>query len=179
MVRPWYWPDGGQPHRTEPFTWIVKGKMAASWWPDPPVFKRYKKEGIKVIINASEFDNRQDVPEEFVYYHIDIPDYGLPTDDQIKRFIKITSFESNDPLASYFVMVSCLHSVASEDEVHEFRNYSQKEIDDFMENVSGDVVKGIQKFFETMPKLRHEMKYTNSNGDEKTFVLEGIRSFFT
>jgi len=22
MVRPWYWPEGGQAHRREPFTWI-------------------------------------------------------------------------------------------------------------------------------------------------------------
>lgn len=90
-VRPWYWPEGGQPHRTEPFTWIVKNEMAASWWPDPPVFERYNKEKIKVIINASEFDNRKDIPEDFIYYHIDIPDYGLPTESQIERFLEITN----------------------------------------------------------------------------------------
>ncbi|MGV9173004.1 MAG: protein-tyrosine phosphatase family protein [Promethearchaeia archaeon] len=90
MVRPWYWPEGGQPHRTEAFTWIVEGRIAASWWPDPPVFERYKKEGIKVVINASEFDNRDDVPDHFHYYHINIPDYGVPTDEQVRRFLDIT-----------------------------------------------------------------------------------------
>jgi len=90
MVRPWYWPEGGQPHRTEEFTWISKGKMAASWWPDPPVIKRYKKEGIKVIVNCSEFDNRQDIPQDFIYYHINVADYGVPTDNQIKRFLELT-----------------------------------------------------------------------------------------
>lgn len=97
----------------------------------------------------------------------------------IDEFIKITSFSNADPLASYFIMVSCLDKVASEDEVFEFKNYTQKEIDSFMEDISSDVVKGIQKFFETMPKLRHEMKYKNKEGKEKTFVIEGIRSFFT
>lgn len=125
----------------------------------------------KVIVKKAEgHTNEVKINDDYTLF------LKYPTIDE---FIKITSFETNDPLASYFVMVSCLHSVASEDEVHEFKNYSQPEIDDFMENVSGDVVKGIQRFFETMPKLRHEMKYTNSNGDEKTFVLEGIRSFFT
>lgn len=124
----------------------------------------------KVIVTKAEgHTNEVKINDDYTLF------LKYPTIDE---FIKITSFEENDPLASYFVMVSCLNSVASEDEVHEFKNYSQKEIDDFMENVSGDVVKGIQKFFETMPKLRHEMTYTNSNGDEKTFVLEGIRSFF-
>ena len=44
--------------------------------------------------------------------------------------------------------------------------------------MTGDVVKGIQNFFETMPKLRHEMYYTNKEGKEQTFVVEGMQSFF-
>lgn len=90
IVRPWYWPENGMPERTEEFTWIVKGRIAASWWPDPPVFNRYKKEGIKVIINASEFDNRQNIPKDIIYYHFNIPDYGIPSNSQIKRFLTIT-----------------------------------------------------------------------------------------
>jgi len=89
MVRPSYWPKEGMPHRTEELTWIIKNKIAASWWPDPPVFERYKKEGISVIINCSEFDNKKQIPEGFHYYHIDVPDYGLPTEVQISRFLKI------------------------------------------------------------------------------------------
>ena len=91
MIRPWYWPQEGQPHRTEAFTWICKGRMAASWWPDPPVFEMYKREGIKVIVNCTEFDNRQDVPEYFTYYHIHVEDYGVPTDSQINQFLDITN----------------------------------------------------------------------------------------
>ena len=47
-----------------------------------------------------------------------------------------------------------------------------------MDDMSGDVVQGITRFFETMPKLRHEIKYTNNKDTEQTFVLEGMRSFF-
>ncbi|MFX1409156.1 MAG: dual specificity protein phosphatase family protein, partial [Promethearchaeota archaeon] len=91
LVRPWYWPEGGQPHRTEPFTWIVKGKIAASWWPDSQLIERYKKEGIKVIINCSEFDNQWQIPQDFIYFHINIPDFGTPTVDQLERFFDITN----------------------------------------------------------------------------------------
>ena len=90
MVRPWYWPKGGMPERTEPFTWISRGKLAASWWPDPSVFEIYKKEGIKVIVNVSEFDNRQDIPDGFSYYHINVADYGIPTENQITKFLDIS-----------------------------------------------------------------------------------------
>ena len=91
MVRPWYWPKGGQPHRTEPFTWIIKGKLGAGWWPEEREFEIYKKEGIKVIINCSEFDNRKNIPNKFFYYHINIPDYGIPTENQVEEFIQITN----------------------------------------------------------------------------------------
>ena len=42
-----------------------------------------------------------------------------------------------------------------------FKDYTEEEINDFMENTSGEVIKGIQQFFETVPKLRHEIKYKN------------------
>ena len=97
MVRPWYWPKNGMPKRAEPFTWIIKGKMAISWWPDPYVIEIYRKEGIKAIINCSEFDNRKDIPKELKYYHINIPDYGTPTEGQLAKFFEVSSeFSSNN-----------------------------------------------------------------------------------
>ncbi|MFX1593002.1 MAG: dual specificity protein phosphatase family protein, partial [Promethearchaeota archaeon] len=59
--------------------------------PDASLFERYRKEGIKVIINCSEFDNRKDVPKDFTYFHINIPDFGTPTDSQLEKFFEITS----------------------------------------------------------------------------------------
>jgi hypothetical protein len=75
-------------------------------------------------------------------------------------------------------MCACLDKLASDDEVHNFSDYTPEEIDDFMDGIDGGSIKQIQKFFETLPKLRHEIKYKNSNGNEQTFVIEGIRSFF-
>ncbi|MBT4995140.1 MAG: baseplate protein [Hellea sp.] len=97
----------------------------------------------------------------------------------IDEYIRITEMDEDDPLVSYQIMVSCLDKVASEDEVYEFKKYSQKEIDQFMEDVTTPVVDGIRLFFETMPKIRHTKTYKNKNGDTKNFVIEGMRSFFT
>jgi protein-tyrosine phosphatase len=90
IIRPWYWPKGGQPFRTEPFTWIVKNKLAAGWWPESREFEIYEREGIKVIVNCSEFNNRKDVPKKYTYYHINVPDFGVPSDIQIEKFLEIT-----------------------------------------------------------------------------------------
>ncbi|MFX1373304.1 MAG: protein-tyrosine phosphatase family protein [Promethearchaeota archaeon] len=97
MVRPWYWPKNGMPDRAIPFTWIVKNKMAASWWPDKQVIEKYKKEGIKVVVNCSEFDNKKEISPYFEYFHINIPDFGTPKETQVKKFLDITSrFGAND-----------------------------------------------------------------------------------
>ncbi len=97
----------------------------------------------------------------------------------MSKVIKIVETDVNDPLLNYMLMVSCLEKLASPDEVHYLKEYSAEDVDAFMENLDGNVIKQIQKFFETMPKLRHEMNYRNKNGDDKTFVVEGMRSFFT
>lgn len=97
----------------------------------------------------------------------------------IDEYAKILTMDSGDPLINYILMVSCLDKIVSEDEVHNFKEYSDEDIYAFVDNLSAAVIKGIEKFFENIPKLRHEMKYVNENGDEKTFVVEGMRSFFT
>jgi atypical dual specificity phosphatase len=104
-ARPWYWPEEGQPHRTEPFTWIVRGEIAASWWPDPSVLETYRREGIKAIVNCSEFDNRADVAAEFAYYHFRVDDFGTPTEDQVRRFIDVTleHRSNNEPVVVHCV----------------------------------------------------------------------------
>lgn len=98
-----------------------------------------------------------------------------PTIDQ---FIEFVEGDQKDSLATYNIMISCLDKVASESDVYKFSNFSREEIDKFMDDLSGDVLIQVKKFFDTMPRLRHEMKYKNKNGNDKTFVLEGMQSFF-
>lgn len=98
-----------------------------------------------------------------------------PTIDQ---FIEFVDTDQKDALSTYNIMISCLDKVASSEEVYNFSDFTREDIDGFMEDLQGDVLVQIKKFFDTMPKLRHELKYKNKNGDDKTFVLEGMRSFF-
>jgi len=121
------------------------------------------------VIRAEGHTNKIKINDEFYLF------LKYPTIDE---FIRITELDPDDPLASYRILLSCLDQIASEDEVFNFKDYDQAQIDEFMENMTGDVVAGVENFFATMPKLRHEIKYTNKDGKEQTFVLEGMRSFF-
>ncbi|MFX1590639.1 MAG: dual specificity protein phosphatase family protein, partial [Promethearchaeota archaeon] len=60
------------------------------------LLRKYQEEGISVIINCSEFDNQKDIPQDFTYYHINVPDYGIPTKSQIEKFLSITKSHSQE-----------------------------------------------------------------------------------
>jgi len=121
------------------------------------------------VTRSEDHTNKIAINDEYTLY------LRYPT---IAEFIKIAKSDPKDPLINYFIMISCLDKIVSEDTVYKMEDYTDQEIDEFMENLQGDVVKKIQKFFETMPKLRHELKYKNKEGKEQTFVIEGMRSFF-
>jgi hypothetical protein len=151
----------------------------------------------KSVDNNVKFSIKDPDTEEVVNLEIDLDNIKLSQDDNhskeikindtytlflkypnIDQFIQIIESNPNDPLVSYFIMISCLDKLASEDEIYHFKDYSSEDIDSFMENLTADVIKAIQNFFQTMPKLRHELKYVNKAGTEKTFVIEGMRTFF-
>ena len=79
---------------------------------------------------------------------------------------------------SFDLIASCIDKIYTEDEVWAAADVSKKEILEFLEQMNSFQFKQIEKFFETMPKVRHEIKYTNGEGTDKTFVIEGMRSFF-
>jgi len=121
------------------------------------------------VTNFENHTNKIDVNEEYILF------LKYPTIEQFTDFIED---EKNNPLTSYNVMISCLDKLASKEDVYKFSDYTPADIDAFMDSLSGEVLMKIKTFFDTMPKLRHEMKYKNKDGVEKTFVLEGMQSFF-
>ena len=79
---------------------------------------------------------------------------------------------------SYEILISCIDMLASQDEVYNFKDFTKKQVDEFIESLNSDVTKKIKVFFDTMPKVRHEMPYKNSKGEEKVFTIQGTQSFF-
>lgn len=86
--------------------------------------------------------------------------------------------ETVTPEKTFEVLTSCIDKLATEEEVFNFKDFTKKEVDEFIESLHGDVVKKMKDFFDTIPKIRHEIPYVNSEGKEKSFVVEGLQSFF-
>ena len=65
------------------------------------------------------------------------------------------------------------------EEMHNLSDYTKKEVDDFLDSLSTQNFKEIQTFFDTMPKLKHEITAKcKVCGKENTKVLEGMGEFF-
>lgn len=77
------------------------------------------------------------------------------------------------------VLKSCIESIYDESTVYNPDEYSKEEFDEFVQSLSVDSFKQIQTFFNTMPRLHYEVKYTNSLGKEKVIPLTNLNDFFT
>ncbi len=97
----------------------------------------------------------------------------------IDEFEVMLTKEEQTAEDGYNLMLSCLDKlISADDQVYVFKDFTKTEINDFMESLPGDVVSQIKLFFETIPKVRHEITYVNSKGDSKVFVIQGTQSFF-
>jgi len=99
----------------------------------------------------------------------------------LDQFIKSNfDFNSNDTMNQSFDLVAtCIDKIYNEQEVWVAADCTKKELVEFLEQMNSSQFKEIEKFFETMPKLSHEVKVINPKTDvESTVILEGLSSFF-
>ena len=99
----------------------------------------------------------------------------------LEQFIKNNFDFSGDPDIdqSLDLIASCIDKIYNEEEVWSTSDCTKKEMVDFLEQMNSRQFKEIEKFFNTMPKLSHEVEITNPNTKVKsTVVLEGLTSFF-
>ena len=100
----------------------------------------------------------------------------------LDQFIKSNfdfSDSGNQMDQSFALIASCIDKIYNEEEVWATADCTKKEVNEFLESMNSSQFKEIEKFFDTMPKLKHEIKVTNPNtGVESDVVLEGLASFF-
>lgn len=99
----------------------------------------------------------------------------------MQEFVKNNfSNEDNSGVQDTFNMIaSCIEQIYNEEESWAAADSTKKELNDFLEQLTSQQFKEVEKFFETMPKLSHTVKVKNPNtGVESEVVLEGLTSFF-
>lgn len=99
-----------------------------------------------------------------------------PTIQVIQKLEKLDTDNLDD---IFKVMAECIEYVYQGDEIFYAKEQEPGEMVEFLNNLTSEQFKNVQKFFETMPKIRQEVDY-NCPVCKKAHhkVLEGIQSFF-
>ena len=153
-------------------------------------------EAIELIITCSD-DGTTEVPVKVFIDEIQVqkdPDHSTDINlgdglvlrmkyPSLNEFIKNNfDFSSNDVSSiekSFDIVSSCIDMVFNADECWAASDCTKKELNDWIETLTSQQFKEVEKFFNTMPKLAHTFKVTNPNTKEESEVtLEGLTSFF-
>ena len=109
----------------------------------------------------------------------------IDLDDTVKIEMSYPTFEMTDLISkgnvdSIFQLINrCVNRIVDGETIHERTDFSQKELDNFIDSLNSKQFQNIQDFFETMPKLSYEVEYENPETKVKnTMTLEGLESFF-
>ena len=121
----------------------------------------------------------------------------IPLSGDVGVIMKYPSMEvqnvltkENTDVENIFTTISfCIDSIWDKESVYSAKDHTNAELNDFLESLPDDAFAKIQKFFDTVPVLKHtfDLQCTNKNGKSKkaticgwkdTKTLEGLGSFF-
>lgn len=111
---------------------------------------------------------------------LDDDTYLVMSYPSLDTFVKI-NFTGEEPgIDTVFDLAgSCIQQIVQGDEVYDVKNYTKKEVVEFLEGLKSDQFMKLQSFFSDMPRLEHEIEVTNpETGVESTVKLEGLGAFF-
>ena len=153
---------------------------------------RGKSVGEKVTLNVLCPDDEK----TRVDVNINLEDVGVLTNDdhtnevELTKDIKIimkyptlsdmTEFDKKGEVLVIFEMIkNCIQEIHSGTEIYNSVDISSKELDEFIDSLNSVQFKMIKEFFDTMPTLKHTVKYKcDTCGEEKETLLQGLNSFF-
>lgn len=144
---------------------------------------------IKLIYRDNEDDQLYDVQVDLEEVEVkkgpDISDV-LEVNDRTKIKLKhprislMNQAEELDGVDfNFFIVQSCIDKIIVDDIGHDPSIYSLAELTEFVDNLPVPAYQHIQQYIESMPKIEHEVKYTNSTGKEVRIVLRTLTDFFT
>ena len=104
-----------------------------------------------------------------------------PSLDQfIRTNFDFSSEQSSSSIErSFDIIASCIDVIFNAEESWSAADSTKKELTDWIETLTPNQFKEIEKFFDTMPRLSHTVKVINPKTEVESVVkLEGLTSFF-
>ena len=104
----------------------------------------------------------------------------------IMKYPTLSSVTSNSDLSKgltsktiFDMLRKSIYEIYQGEQTFKASDYSEDELQQFIESLDSKTFKKVQSFYETMPKLMHEMEVTNPKTNVKSKVtLQGLSDFF-
>ena len=97
----------------------------------------------------------------------------------IESIKKTMSGDISETEAGLQIIKKSVEMIYTQEETHERDSFTEKELDDFFDSLNTLQMEKIRNFFDTMPTLKHTVKYTcETCGEEKETTVQGLNSFF-
>ena len=141
-----------------------------------------------------------DTKKDYAEVEVDLSQVDVHVDDehtnkimvdeakQIGVLMKYPTLASVDPTKDYSkgetkalfnVIGEGIYQIFEGDKVHMAKDYTKEELNTFVESLDSKSFKKIQRFYETMPKLMHEIEVENPKTKVKSKItLSGLSDFF-
>jgi len=102
----------------------------------------------------------------------------------IMKYPTLNSMNENidkklDSKVIFDVLRKSIYEIYQGEETFKASDYSEDELQKFIDSLDSKTFKKVQSFYETMPKLMHELEVTNPKTNVKSkVVLQGLADFF-
>lgn len=158
------------------------------------MFLKLRAKSVNNIIEVSYRDSEDD---EIYNFTIDLDEVELLVkkefenklmlNDKIGLVMKYPSInvidDLNDKMSPSDVVehliAKCIDSVFDEENVYPFSEYSDIEINEFIESLDIESFNKIREFFDSIPQMYHKIEYTNKKGNARKIELSSLSDFFT
>ena len=91
----------------------------------------------------------------------------------------VNIIDTDSAITGMNIIKNCIDMIFTKEETHERDTFSEGELDEFIDSLNSVQFKMIKEFFDTMPTLKHTVKYKcDTCGEEKETILQGLNSFF-
>jgi rubrerythrin len=98
-----------------------------------------------------------------------------PTFDMMNKL----NLENEDFSQILEIIIECIDYIYDENNVYYKKDVTKEELISFIENLEQSNLEKIQKFFDTLPKIKKDIDFKcNKCGYTENIVVEGLASFF-
>ncbi len=143
---------------------------------------------INLICTECEEENQISIRLDDIDIEMPNIDMRIPLNDNYTLKFKYPTYkqvvdsEMNFESATeqlYSTMIACLDTLLTEEEQIDFKDQPRKDVEDFLESLTGDQLQKIMNFVSAIPSLKHEGNFDCVGcGKTNEYKLKGLQDFF-